>query len=73
MVKWYSIRIILALTLVNKWHTQQIDYVLAYPQAPIVWEIQLEEEGFLYDRLCIFGDNAYVNRKDMATLKTFGN
>ena len=39
VVKWYSIRIILALTLVNKWHTQQIDYVLAYPQAPIVWEI----------------------------------
>jgi len=38
-VKWYSIRMMLALALVNNWHTQQIDYVLAYPQAPIEREI----------------------------------
>ena len=39
VVKWYSIRMMLALALVNNWHTQQIDYVLAYPQAPIEREI----------------------------------
>ena len=39
VVKWYSIRLVLSLTLVNGWYTQQIDYVLAYPQAPIEKEI----------------------------------
>jgi len=32
----------LALALVNNWHTQQIDYVLAYPQAPIEREIYMK-------------------------------
>jgi len=41
-VKWYSIRTMLALALVNNWHTQQIDYVLAYPQAPIEREIYMK-------------------------------
>ena len=42
VVKWYSIRLVLALTLVNGWYTQQIDYVLAYPQAPIEREIYMK-------------------------------
>ena len=42
VVKWYSIRMMLALALVNNWHTQQIDYVLAYPQAPIEREIYMK-------------------------------
>jgi hypothetical protein len=32
---WPAIRLQLALTLVHNWHTRQIDYVQAFPQAPI--------------------------------------
>ena len=32
---WPAIRLQLALTLVNNWYTRQIDYVQAFPQAPI--------------------------------------
>ena len=32
---WPAIRLQLALTLVNNWYTKQIDYVQAFPQAPI--------------------------------------
>jgi len=32
---WSSIRLLLILSLIHSWHTVQIDYVQAYPQAPI--------------------------------------
>ena len=32
----------MALIAVHKWHTHQLDYVLAFPQAPV------EKESFLY-------------------------
>jgi len=32
---WNAIRMVLAMVLINKWHTVQLDYVLAFPQAPI--------------------------------------
>jgi Reverse transcriptase (RNA-dependent DNA polymerase) len=32
---WPAIRLQLVLTLLNGWHTKQIDYVQAFPQAPI--------------------------------------
>ena len=32
---WPAVRLQLALTLVHKWYTRQIDYVQAFPQAPI--------------------------------------
>ena len=32
---WNAIRILLVMVLTNKWHTIQIDYVSAFPQAPI--------------------------------------
>jgi hypothetical protein len=35
VVSWTSIRFLLTMTLLNKWHTRQIDYVQAFPQAPI--------------------------------------
>ena len=44
VVRWVSVRLMLVLSIVNKWHTTQIDYVLAYPQAPIeeiyIWKYQ---------------------------------
>ena len=33
--KWSSIRLLLTLTILHSWKTRQIDYVQAYPQAPI--------------------------------------
>jgi Reverse transcriptase (RNA-dependent DNA polymerase) len=35
VVTWPAIRLLLALVMVNKWHTRMIDYVQAYPQAPV--------------------------------------
>jgi hypothetical protein len=32
---WTSVRLLLALVLLNNWYTVQLDYVLAYPQAPV--------------------------------------
>ena len=44
VVRWFSVRLLLTLSIVNGWHTTQIDYVLAYPQAPIerelIWRYQ---------------------------------
>jgi hypothetical protein len=37
-----SIRTLLALTVIHGWHTVQLDYVLAFPQAPIEREIYME-------------------------------
>ena len=37
-----SVRMLLTLATVHKWHTTQIDYVLAYPQAPVEREIYME-------------------------------
>ena len=42
VVRWFSIRLLLALTIINGWHTQQVDYVQAYPQAPIEKEVYME-------------------------------
>ena len=33
--KWSTVRLLLILTLTQHWHTRQLDYVQAYPQAPI--------------------------------------
>mmetsp|Transcript_27049 Transcript_27049/g.38337 ORF Transcript_27049/g.38337 Transcript_27049/m.38337 type:complete len:124 (-) Transcript_27049:598-969(-) len=30
---WTAIRLFLILSILHKWHTQQVDFVLAYPQA----------------------------------------
>ena len=35
VVSWQTIRLIFVITLVNNWHIQSIDFVLAYPQENI--------------------------------------
>ena len=35
VAQWPIIRFLLTLALLNRWHTRQVDYVLAYPQADI--------------------------------------
>eukprot|EP00978_Attheya_sp_CCMP212_P035604 scaffold155678_cov30-Attheya_sp.AAC.2 len=42
MVTWNSIRIFLILAIVNNWHTRQIDFVLAYPQADVECDMYME-------------------------------
>ena len=34
-LSWTTIRLFLILSILNKWHTRQLDFVLAYPQAKI--------------------------------------
>jgi len=36
---WNAIRLLLTMVLAHKWHTIQLDYVLAFPQAPIEKEL----------------------------------
>ena len=33
VVNWFSIRLLLSQALLNNWHTRQVDFVIAYPQA----------------------------------------
>ena len=39
VVHWFSVRLLYIIALLNKWHTRQIDFVLAYPQADIECEM----------------------------------
>ena len=39
VASWTSVRLLMALTALNGWHTKQIDYVLAFPQAPVEKEL----------------------------------
>jgi Reverse transcriptase (RNA-dependent DNA polymerase) len=42
VASWNSIRTLLILSALHKWHTRQIDYVLAFPQAPVEREIYMQ-------------------------------
>jgi hypothetical protein len=42
VASWNSIRMVMALAATHNWHTTQIDYVLAFPQAPVEREIYME-------------------------------
>ncbi len=47
VASWNSIRLLLILVAMMGWHTQQIDYVLAFPQAPVEKEIYMKiPKGF---------------------------
>ncbi len=47
VASWNSIRVLLALAAAKGWHTKQIDYVLAFPQAPVEKEIYMQvPKGF---------------------------
>ena len=38
VVNWSSVRLITILSIINRWYTKQIDFVLAYPQAPLPYD-----------------------------------
>jgi hypothetical protein len=42
VVTWISLRTLLTLSLLNNWHTRQINFILAYPQAPIEFDMYME-------------------------------
>ena len=42
VASWNSIRLLLSMTTVHNWHTKQLDYVLAFPQAPIETDLYME-------------------------------
>jgi hypothetical protein len=42
VVTWFSIQLLLALSILNKWHTRQVDFVLACTQADIEFDMYME-------------------------------
>ena len=42
VASWNSIRMLLAMVVRHNWHTKQLDYVLAFPQAPVEREIYMK-------------------------------
>jgi hypothetical protein len=42
VVTWMTIRLVLILSILLAWHTRQVDFVLAYPQAPVQAPIYME-------------------------------
>jgi len=70
VANWNSIRTLLTVSALFGWHTRQIDYVLAFPQAPIQGEVYMKipagfqvEEGFNNkDYVLKLHRNVYGNR-----------
>ena len=47
---WRTIRLLMTLSALYGWHTRQLDYVLAFPQAPVERELYMEiPKGFNID------------------------
>jgi hypothetical protein len=47
VVTWSAIRLVLILSIMLKWHTRQIDFVLAYPQADVECDMYMQfPQGF---------------------------
>jgi hypothetical protein len=50
VVKWFSIRLTLVLSLIYQWKTRQIDFVLAFPQADVECELYMElPRGLIFE------------------------
>jgi hypothetical protein len=50
VVRWSSIHLFLTIALIKGWHTRQVDFVLAYPQADIETELFMEiPRGFEFE------------------------
>jgi Reverse transcriptase (RNA-dependent DNA polymerase) len=42
VVTWYTVRLLIILSILLGWHTRQIDFVFAYPQADIEYDMYME-------------------------------
>ena len=50
VVTWAAIRLLLVLSIICGWHSVQIDFVLAYPQAPVECDLYMRiPKGFTID------------------------
>jgi hypothetical protein len=50
VARWNSILLLLSMAAIHGWHTTQIDYVLAFPQAPVERDLYMEvPKGFKVD------------------------
>ncbi len=59
VASWNSVRMLLAMTLLHRWHTQQLDYVLAYPQARVERDLYMNlPKGYKIDG--VTNSNEYV-------------
>jgi hypothetical protein len=41
VVNWFSVRLIFTLSLLSDWNKKQVDLIIAYPQAPIEFDIYM--------------------------------
>jgi hypothetical protein len=70
VASWNSIRMLLTMTAIHNWHTTQLDYVLAFPQAPVEREIYMTipkgfeiEEGENEDYVLQLHRNVYGQKQ----------
>ena len=69
VASWNSIRVLLAMVAAWGWHTKQIDYVLAFPQAPVEKEIYMripkgfEVDGNNHDHVLKVNRNVYGQKQ----------
>jgi hypothetical protein len=42
VVTWFSIWLLFVLSILNKWYTRQVDFILAYPQADIEFDMYMD-------------------------------
>ena len=54
IVPWMTIWMVLVLAIINRWSTQQVDFVLVYPQAPIKYNMYMELPAVIHTK---YGDN----------------
>ena len=70
VASWAIIRLIMTIAAVNKWPTKQLDYVLAFPQAPIERELYISipagykiENGKNKDHALKLNNNLYGQKQ----------
>ena len=42
VVTWFFLRTLLTIVAINKWHSRQVDFIQAYPQETIEYDIFME-------------------------------
>ena len=49
VVSWNTVRLLIVMALINGWHMQSIDFVLAFPQAPVKTDIYMSPPKVPHD------------------------
>ena len=49
VVSWNTVRLLIVIALLNDWHMQSIDFVLAFPQAPVKTDIYMQPPKVPYN------------------------